>query len=130
MDTGQHQEDRFIYGLNPKIREMVHTWKPSLVAEVIGLARYFEEHLYLKHGNKTIFPQRSSFMGKAPRTFSRGGTLRPPPYGNKVVPRALIMEISMVCTAASRTHENHGQTRAATSRDRGLRRRSSFQRTP
>ena len=70
-------------------------WKPSSVVEVIEHARYVEEHLDLKGGNKTIFPHQPRFMRKAPRTLSRGGSLRPPPYGNRVVPRALIVGISM-----------------------------------
>ena len=33
MEIDQCQADCFIYGLNPKIREMVQMWKPSSVAE-------------------------------------------------------------------------------------------------
>lgn len=64
MDTDQRQADRFIYGLNPKIRAMVQMWKPSLVAEVVEHACYVEEKLDLKGGNKTIFPQQPRFMGR------------------------------------------------------------------
>jgi hypothetical protein len=33
MDNDQRQAERFVYGLNPKIRAMVWMWKPSSVAE-------------------------------------------------------------------------------------------------
>ena len=72
MDTDQRQADRFIYGLNPKIRAMVRMWKPSSVTEAVEHACYVEEHLDLKGGNKTIFPQQPRFMGKAPRTLPGG----------------------------------------------------------
>ena len=101
MDTDQRQANRFIYGLRPKIRAMVRMWKPSLVAEAVEHACYVEEHLDLKGGNKTIFPRQPRFMGKASCTFPRGVSLRPPPYGNRVVPRAPKMGISMVTSAAS-----------------------------
>ena len=32
MDNDQRQAERFVYGLNPKIRAMVRMWKPSSVA--------------------------------------------------------------------------------------------------
>ena len=35
MDNDQRQADRFIYGLNPRIRAMVRMWKPSSVAEAV-----------------------------------------------------------------------------------------------
>jgi len=134
MDTDQGQENHFIYGLNPKIRVMVWMWKPLSVAEVIEHAHYVEENLNLKGGNKTIFTQQPRFMGKAPSNFSRRGSLRPPPYGNRVAPRALIMGISMVTSAASpatsRTHANQGHTRGATSRRKGIRGRSPLQINP
>jgi hypothetical protein len=31
MDSDQRQAERFIYGLNPRIRAMVRMWKPSLL---------------------------------------------------------------------------------------------------
>lgn len=72
MDTDQHQADRFMYGLRPKIREMVRMWKPSSVAEAVEQACYVEEHLDLKGEGRAIFPCQTGFMGKAPRTFPRG----------------------------------------------------------
>eukprot|EP00253_Pinus_taeda_P010441 PITA_10441 len=99
----QHQEDRFMYGLRPKIRAMVRMWKPSLVAEVVEQARYVEEHLDLKGEGRAIFPRQTGFMGKAPRTFPRRGSRRPPPYGNRVIPRTPTVGISMVSSATSPT---------------------------
>ena len=82
MDNDQCSIDRFIQGLNPKIMEMVHMnpnirgmvdmSKPSLVAEIVEHVHYVEENFYLNGGNKTIFPQKPRFMGKAPRPFPRG----------------------------------------------------------
>jgi hypothetical protein len=43
------------------------------------------------------------FVGKAPRTFPRGGGSRPPPYGNRVAPRTIAAGISMAASAASRS---------------------------
>jgi hypothetical protein len=40
MDNDQRQAERFVYGLNPKIRAMVRMWKPSSVAEAVENARY------------------------------------------------------------------------------------------
>lgn len=64
MDTDQCQVDRFIYGFNPKIREMVQMWKPSLVTEAVEHASYVEENLDLKGGNITIFPQNQGLWGR------------------------------------------------------------------
>jgi len=114
MDTDQRKEYRFIYGLTPKIRAMVRIWKPSSVAEAVEQTCYVKEHLDLKGGNKTIFPCQTRFMEKAPRTFPSRGSLRPPPYGNRVVPKAPTVGISMVTNAASptasRVHANQGHT--------------------
>ena len=114
METDQRQADRFIYGLNPKIRAMVWMWKPSSVAEAVEQTRHVEEHLDLKGGNKTIFSCQPRFMGNAPRTFPRGGSFRPQPYGNRVVTRAPMVGISMVTSAASPTasrwHANQSHT--------------------
>lgn len=114
MDTDQCQADRFIYGLNPNFRELVQMWKPSSVVEGIQHAHYVEEHLDLKGGNITIFPKPLRFVGKATRTFSRGGSLRPPPFGNRVVHRTSIIGIRMVVNAsppaASRNHTTRGHT--------------------
>jgi len=61
-----------MYGLRPKIREMMWLWKPSSIAEVVEQARYVEEHVDLKGEGRAIFPCQIGFMGKAPRTFQRG----------------------------------------------------------
>jgi hypothetical protein len=50
MDSDQRQVERFIYGLNPRIRAMVRMWKPSSVVEVVESARYVEEHMNLTGG--------------------------------------------------------------------------------
>jgi hypothetical protein len=55
--------------------------------EAVENAHYAEEHLNLNGGIRSTFPHHPGFMGKAPRTFSRGGSSRPPPYGNRVAPR-------------------------------------------
>jgi hypothetical protein len=89
MDTDQRQADRFVYGLNPNIRAMVRMWKPSLVAEAVESARYAEEHINLTGGARSTFLHRPGFVGKTPRKFSRGGGSRPPPYGNRGVPRTV-----------------------------------------
>ena len=134
MDTDQRQVDRFMYGLRPKIRAMVRMWKPSSVAEAVEQARYVEEHLDLKGEGKAIFPRQTGFMWKAPRTFPRGGSRRPPPYGNRVIPRTPTVGISMVSSAASprvsRARTNQSHRRGTTSGGRGSRGRNSFQRTP
>jgi hypothetical protein len=103
MDNDQRQAERFIYGLNSKIRAMVQMWKPSSVAEAVESARYVEEHMNLTGGTRSVFPHRPGFVGKTPRTFPRGGGSRPPPYGNRVVPRTVAAGISMAASAASRS---------------------------
>jgi hypothetical protein len=90
-----------VYGLNPKIRAMVRMWKPSSVTEVVENARYVEENMSLNKGMRSTFPQDPGFVGKAPRTFSRGGISRPPPYGNRVTPREITTGISMETSATS-----------------------------
>jgi hypothetical protein len=90
-----------VYGLNPKIRAMVWMWKPSSVAEAVENARYVEEHMSLNGGMRSTIPQHPGFVGKAPRNFSRGGSSRPPPYGNRVTPRAVTTGISMAVSATS-----------------------------
>ena len=134
MDTDQRQADCFIYGLNPKIRAMVWMWKPSLVAKAVEHACHVEENLDLKGGGKAIFPCQPRFMGKAPCTFLMGGNLRPSPYENRVVPRALTVGISMVTSATSpagsRAHTNRSHMRGETSQGRGPRGRKSFQKAP
>jgi hypothetical protein len=132
MDTDQRQAECFVYELNPKIRAMVRMWKPSSVAEVVENARYTEEHMSLNGGMRSAIPQHPGFMGKVPRTFTRGGSSRPPPYGNRVAPRAVTIGISMATSAAShslpKTQVGPRPSQGATSRGRGSRGRNSFQR--
>ena len=66
-------------------------------------ARYVEEHMNLTRGTRLTFLHRTGFMGKAPRTFPRGGGSMPPPYGNRVTPRTVAAGISMVASATSRS---------------------------
>jgi hypothetical protein len=66
---------------------MVRMWKLSSVVEAVENARYAEEHMNLAGGTRSTFPHRTGFVGKTPRTFPMGGGSRPPPYGNRVVPR-------------------------------------------
>ena len=101
MDNDQRQAKCFVYGLNPKIRAMVQMWKPSSVAEAVENARYVEEHMNLTRGTRLTFPHHLGFVGKAPRTVLRGGGSRPPPYGNRVTPRTIVVGISMVVSATS-----------------------------
>jgi hypothetical protein len=75
--------------------------KPSSVAEVVENVRYAEEHVNLTGGTRSTFSHRPGFIGKTPRTFPRGGGSRPPPYGNRVVPRTVAAEISMAASATS-----------------------------
>jgi hypothetical protein len=103
MDNDQRHAKHFIYGLNLKIRAMVRMWKKSLVAKAMENARYAEEQMNLTRGMRPTFPHRPGFVGKAPRTFPRGGGSRPPPYGNRVAPRTIATGISMVASAASRS---------------------------
>jgi hypothetical protein len=101
MDSDQQQVERFIYGLNPRIRDMVRMWKLSSVAEAVESARYVEEHMNLNGGARSTFPHRPGFVGKAPQTFPRGGGSRPPPYDNRFVPRIVAIGISMAASASS-----------------------------
>ena len=90
----------FVYRLNPKIRAMVRMWKPLSVSEAIENARYAEEQMILNEGMRSTIPWHPRFVGKAPRTLSRGGISRPPPYGNRFAPREVTMGISMGASAA------------------------------
>jgi hypothetical protein len=132
MDNDQQQEKFFVYGLNPKIRAMVQMWKPSSIAKEVENACYDEEHMRLNGGMWSAFPHDPGFVGKAPRTFSRGGISRPPPYGNRVTPRTVATGISMAASAASRSspmmQEGSRPSQGATSRGSGSRGRNSFQR--
>jgi hypothetical protein len=130
MDSDQRQAERFIYGLNPRIRAMVRMWKPSSVAEAVESARYVEEHMNLTGGARSTFPHRPGFVGKTPRTFPRGGGSRPPPYGNRFAPRTVAAGISMATSAASRStptvQTGPRPYQGTVSRGRGSRGRNSF----
>jgi len=121
-----------VYGLNPKISAMVWMWKPSSLVETIENARYTEEHLSLNKGMRSTIPQHLGFVGKAPRNFSRGGSSRLPPYGNRVAPREVTTCISMAASATSHSSPTATQAsprpyRGAISRGNGSRGRNSFQ---
>jgi hypothetical protein len=70
MDNDQRQAERFIYGLNPKIRAMVRMWKPSSVAEVVENAHYAEEHMNLTGGTRLTFPASPRIHRKGPEDIS------------------------------------------------------------
>jgi hypothetical protein len=106
-DIDQQLEKCFVYALNHKIRAMVRMWKSSSVAEAIENAHYAEEHMRLNGGMRSTFSQHPGFEGKAPRSFFRGGSSRPPPYGNRVAPRKVATGISM---AASATYHSSQMT--------------------
>jgi hypothetical protein len=88
-----------VYGLNPRIRAMVRTWKPFLVAKTVENDHYMEEHMILNEGMRSNFPQHPIFPGKAPRNLSRGGISRLPPYGNRVTHTKITTCISMETSA-------------------------------
>jgi hypothetical protein len=121
MDNDQRQAEHFFYGLNPKIRAMVWIWKPSLVAKAVENMCYVEEHMNL-----------TGFVGKALRTFPRGGGSRPPSYGNRVAPRTVATWISMAASAASRSsltmQVGQQPSQGVASRGRGSTGRNSFHR--
>ena len=90
-----------------------------------------EEHMNLTGGTRLTFPHHRGFVGKAPRTFPRGGGSRPPPYGNRVTPRKVVVGISMAASVASRslpTVQTGPQPSQGTSRGGSSRGRNSFQR--
>jgi hypothetical protein len=132
MDNDQQQEERFVYGLNPKIRAMVQMWKPSSVEEAVENAGYVEEHMNLNGGMRSTFLHHPGFVGKAPRTFSRGGSSRPPPYGNRVAPRKIAIGISMAVSETScsspTTQAGPQPSQGVAGRGRDSRGRNSFQR--
>jgi hypothetical protein len=113
---------------------MVRMWKPYSMAEVVKNARYTEEHMNLTGGTISTFPHHPGFIGKTPRKFPTRGGSRPPPYGNKVVPRTVSAGISMAASAASRSsptmQTGPRPSRGTTSRGRGSRGRNSFQSQP
>jgi hypothetical protein len=132
MDNDQRQAENFVYGLNPKIRAMLWMWKSSLVVEAVENKRYAKEQMNLTGGTRMTFPHHLGFMGKAPRTFPRGGGSRPPPYGNRVASRTIAAGISMAASATSRssptTQASPRPSQGEASRGRGSRGRNSFQR--
>jgi hypothetical protein len=128
MDNNQRQAEHFVYGLNPKIRVMVRMWKPSSIAEAVENSRYVEEHMSLNGDMRSTFPHHPEFLGKAPKTFSRGGSSKPPPYGNRVAPRTTSTCISMAASAASRSSPTT-QTGPRPSQEAASRGRNSFQRS-
>ena len=107
-------------------------WKPSSVVEAVENERYAEEHMNLTGGTRTTFLHHPRFVGKAPRTFPRGGGSRPPPYGNRVTPRIVATGISMAACATShsspRIQIGPWPSQGTTSRGRSSRGRNSFQR--
>jgi hypothetical protein len=113
---------------------MVRMWKLSSVAEVVESARYVEEHMNLTGGTRSTFLHRPRFVGKTPRTFLRGEGSRPPPYGNRVVPRTIATGISMAASAAYRSsptlQTGPRPSQGTTSMGRGSRGRNSFPRQP
>jgi hypothetical protein len=76
-------------------------WKPLSVVEAVQNALYAEEHMSLNEGMRSTVPQHPRFVGKAPLTFSRGGSSRPPSYGNRATPREITTGISMAMSATS-----------------------------
>jgi hypothetical protein len=65
-----------------------------------GNACYVEEHMNLTRGSRPTFPHHLGFVGKALRTFPRGGASRPPPYGNRFALRTEAARISMAASAS------------------------------
>jgi hypothetical protein len=86
----------------------------------------------LNGGMRSTIPQYPGFVGKAPRTFSRGGSSRPPLYINRVATREVTSGISMAASVASHssptTQEGPRPSQGETSRGRGSRGRNLFQR--
>jgi hypothetical protein len=109
---------------------MVRMWKSSSVAEVVESARYVEEHMNLTGGTRPKIFHHPRFVGKAPMTFPRGGGSRPPPYGNRFVPRIVAAGISMVASVASRSSPmvqiGPRPSQGTVSRGRGSTGRNSF----
>ena len=68
LDNDERQVERFVYGLNAKIRAQVRMWKPSSVAEAVDCARYTEEMLGAKP-IRSFNSQQSWFAGKTPRSY-------------------------------------------------------------
>jgi hypothetical protein len=109
---------------------MVQMWKQSSIVEEVENVRYAEEHMNLTGGARAAFLHRSRFIGNTPRTFPREGGSRPPPYGNKFVPRTIVVGISMATSAASHSsptvQTSPRSSQGIASRGRGSRGRNSF----
>ena len=105
-------------------------WKVSSVADTVENACYAEEHMNLTRGMGPTFPHHPRFIGKAPRTFFRGGGSRPPPYGNRFMPRIVDIGISMAVSATARSspmvQTGPRPSQGTMSRRRGSRGRNSF----
>ena len=66
LDSDERQAERFIFGLNPRIRALVSMWKPSAVAKAVECGRYVEEHLGIKKDMGPTGPIQPGFPGKTP----------------------------------------------------------------
>eukprot|EP00253_Pinus_taeda_P004781 PITA_04781 len=132
LDSDERQVERFIFGLNPRIRALVSMWKPSSVAEAVECGRYAEEHLGIKRDMRPIGPVQSRFPGKTPRNFFKGGSSRPP-YGYRFTPRNIgtraPMAVNTIAAGSSNTSPWASRRTASGGRNlRGIntRGRSSF----
>eukprot|EP00253_Pinus_taeda_P024492 PITA_24492 len=135
LDSDERQAERFIFGLNPRIRALVSMWKPSSVAEAVECGRYAEEHLGIKRDMGPAGPVQTGFPGKTPRNFLRGGSSRPL-YGNRFAPRNIgagaPMAVNTIAAGSSNTSPwaSQGTTSGGrNSRGTNARGRSSFSRS-
>ena len=105
-------------------------WKLSSIEEAVENACYAEEHMNLTGGTRSTFFHRPGLIGKATRTFPRGGGSRPSPYGNRFTPRTVAAGISIVASVASHSlpmvQTGPQPSQGTTSRGRGSRGRNSF----
>ena len=106
LDTDERQAERFVFGLNPRIRAMVRMWKPPTVAEAVECARYAEEHLGIKRDFRPAESIPQAFTGKTPRNFFQGNNSRPPPYGNRFTPRGAGARAPMTINAITSESSN------------------------
>jgi len=122
LDSYERQAERFIFGLNPRIRALVSMWKPSSVAEEVECGRYVEEHLGIKMDIGPAGPLPSGFLGKTPLNFFRGGNSRPP-YSNRFTPRYVGTRAPMVANtiAAESSNNSPWASRGTASRGRSAR---------
>eukprot|EP00253_Pinus_taeda_P029424 PITA_29424 len=121
LDSDERQAERFIFGLNPRIRALVSMWKPSSVAEAVECGRYAEEHLGIKKDIGPAGPLQSGLPGKAPRNFFRGGSSRPP-YSNRFTPNMgtrVPMAVNTIAAESSNTRP--WASRGTTGRGRSAR---------